>query len=666
MKRTDILILDYGAYQFTADLAAEFARDRTVVVSYRYPSPVPTPNSRDVLIDPKLLDAQPVELGRAFERYGWRRVFSEIDLAMRMLIAVLRLRPRNVISANMPILAQFTIWLGTKVVGGRFVFWLQDIFGVAGKTLSHGSPILARVTGAAGGVERFLLRRADAVIAISPDFVAWLLSIGVDATRILMQPNWSDPIRISPCRRTKALDVFGPGGRVFLYTGTVGLKHDVDLLSGLAVHLQGAGARLIVISEGRGADVLRGSAAVTVLPFQDAGLHTTMLASADVLVVSLRSQAGEFSVPSKVNAYLCAGRPVLAALPEANMAAQILVGVGCSVSSPKDPAGFFVAALQLAGAESTVLDRTGQQCRDYAVREFDIERISSRLMSVTTCAGVGTDAVTEGSAARATPVTVTKWIGYGMGARSARHADRLRKVKRAASKRSYRSALLHGVLAGSEHERALAGLSFDAVIDVGANRGQFSLVARQLFGCQIVAIEPLPGPAAVFRKLLADSAVLYECAVGRVEGELEIFETSDDDSSSLLQPGEGQLQLSAGSSIAGKRLVRVRTLDEVTKQLGASNVLLKLDVQGFEMEVLAGATRLLTDQVSHVYVEASFVELYLGQGLAHEVIRYLDDHGFSLQAISNPTMAAGQVLQADFLFAYRRSRGMADLPHEAT
>jgi colanic acid biosynthesis glycosyl transferase WcaI len=392
-KRIDLLVIDYGAYQFSADLAGEFAREETAIVSYRYPSPVPTPNSRSVQLSEKLFDARPIFLTKEFERYGWKRIFSELDLGIRSSIVVLRTRPRRLISANMPIFAQLGIWSSARLTGGHFTFWLQDIFGVAGKTLPAGSGTLAHLSGAVGYVERFLLRRADRVIAISPSFATWLVSIGVSADRIVMQPNWCDPTQISPSDCAPSAEVFGAGGRVFLYTGTVGLKHDVGLLAGLAVVLEKAGARLIVVSEGPGADVLRTKAGATVLPFQDSASHATMLASADVLVVSLRSQAGEFSVPSKVNAYLCAGRPILAALPRANLAANILAGVHCSVSSPDDPVSFYVAATRLAEAATGDLEEIGRRCREYAVREFDTRRISNRVTSNTKGSATLSDAL---------------------------------------------------------------------------------------------------------------------------------------------------------------------------------------------------------------------------------------------------------------------------------
>jgi FkbM family methyltransferase len=257
--------------------------------------------------------------------------------------------------------------------------------------------------------------------------------------------------------------------------------------------------------------------------------------------------------------------------------------------------------------------------------------------------------------------------GLGMGVLAARQADRARKMRRAASSASYRTALKHGVLAGSEHEHVLRGLNVDGIIDVGANRGQFSLVASEVFpGRPIIAIEPLPGPAEIFRRVLAGRAVLHECAVGRAEGELEIFETSDDNSSSVLQPGAAQMRLSAGSAVVAKRRVRVRTLDDVTSDLCGTDLLLKLDVQGFEMEALAGAHRLLTTQVRYVYVEASFTELYLGQGLAHEVIRFLDTEEFDLHSMANPTVCHGQILQADFLFVHRAKGSVGQAQEHAT
>jgi len=129
-----------------------------------------------------------------------------------------------------------------------------------------------------------------------------------------------------------------------------------------------------------------------------------------------------------------------------------------------------------------------------------------------------------------------------------------------------------------------------------------------------------------------------------------VFETKADDSSSLRRPTEAQLELSSGSEIVAEHVVRVARLDELVRRAAGGSTLLKIDVQGGEYEVLLGAEELLAARVRHVYVEASFVELYRGQRLVGDVVRLLSQHGFDLRAIANPTRGAAGIAQADLLF----------------
>jgi hypothetical protein len=78
--------------------------------------------------------------------------------------------------------------------------------------------------------------------------------------------------------------------------------------------------------------------------------------------------------------------------------------------------------------------------------------------------------------------------------------------------------------------------------------------------------------------------------------------------------------------------------------------MLKLDVQGYELEALRGCEDLL-DRFAYVYVECSFVELYVGQALADEIIAWLMERGWYLKGIYNMTYdRKGSSIQADFLF----------------
>ena len=84
---------------------------------------------------------------------------------------------------------------------------------------------------------------------------------------------------------------------------------------------------------------------------------------------------------------------------------------------------------------------------------------------------------------------------------------RARKLLRLVADRRFRAGLGLGVAATIEHAGALAGREFASVVDVGANRGQFTLFATGLFpGARIFAFEPQPGPYAVLARIAAKRA----------------------------------------------------------------------------------------------------------------------------------------------------------------
>jgi FkbM family methyltransferase len=226
--------------------------------------------------------------------------------------------------------------------------------------------------------------------------------------------------------------------------------------------------------------------------------------------------------------------------------------------------------------------------------------------------------------------------------------------------RSWRQTLRrHRVAAGVEHTAALRALrSHRVVVDIGANRGQFALVARWLFPkAQIFSFEPLPGPASRFRAIFASDARVYlhEAAIGPESGNATIHVSRLDDSSSLLPITKRQNDLFPGTAEAGTATIKVGQLGEFVKeeQIEAP-ALLKLDVQGYELQALRGCESLL-HRFDHVYVECSFVELYAGQALAHEVVAWLEARGYRLSGTYNMTHdASGREVQADVLFTANR------------
>jgi FkbM family methyltransferase len=199
-------------------------------------------------------------------------------------------------------------------------------------------------------------------------------------------------------------------------------------------------------------------------------------------------------------------------------------------------------------------------------------------------------------------------------------------------------------------------MDFRTVVDVGANRGQFTLFCRDEFlQATVISFEPLPAAAAKFRRVFSgdDKVKLYETALGATAGESLMRITADDDASSLLAVGAVQTDL-FGTREVSQRIVPVRRLDQIlSPEQIAAPALLKIDVQGFEVEVLRGAEGLLS-AFEVVYVEASFRELYVGQALVDEVIALLHTAGFTLSGVYNQAVDRdGRPVQADFLFGRR-------------
>lgn len=222
--------------------------------------------------------------------------------------------------------------------------------------------------------------------------------------------------------------------------------------------------------------------------------------------------------------------------------------------------------------------------------------------------------------------------------------------------RRYRAALLRSrVVAATEHDSILAGLQLDTVVDIGANRGQFALCIRHLYPeARIFSFEPLHGAASTFRRTFSGDrrVTLVNKAVAAESGSALLHVSQWDASSSLLPIG--QAQRDNFPFMKESRLEAVETA-RLSDCIDAGSVkgraLLKLDVQGFELTALRGCEDLL-DRFDFVYIEASFVELYVGQALASDILSFLLSRGFKVTCVANLSRGRMQrPIQADFLFS---------------
>jgi FkbM family methyltransferase len=233
---------------------------------------------------------------------------------------------------------------------------------------------------------------------------------------------------------------------------------------------------------------------------------------------------------------------------------------------------------------------------------------------------------------------------------------KIQKLVQLVQKKQYLRGLTKGVAAGIEHTYLTHLVDkLHTIIDVGANKGQFSLFARVSFpGSIIFAFEPLKEPRAKYSQVfhLDDLTTLYPFAIGPNNQTTDINVSRHNDSSSILPISDLQTKIFPRTEKVGIEEIEVRTLCEVLALADIKRPsLLKLDVQGFELEALKGCESLI-ENIDYLYLEVSFVELYTGQALAGELVSYLHNLSYRLVSVGNVKNSnSGAAIQADFLFS---------------
>lgn len=388
-----ILVHDYAGHPFEVQLSRALAR-RGHQVLHLYSESTVTPRGqlRRLAEDPPSFDVKGLSLGRTIEKHAFvRRFFQERAYGRLLAEQIEKYEPHVVLSANMPTDARGSALEAARAVGAGDVVWLQDIYGLAvHRLLRRKLPVLGSLIGARYvRLERRLLRQADRIVAITPDFLPTLLEWGIPAERVDVVENWAPleelPLRPRDNAWARAHDLADK--TVLMYSGTLGLKHDPTLLLNLAKDLHPESrVRVVVISEGPVVDDLQSRAGnlpnMVFMPFQPYDEMPEVLASADVLLILLERCADTFSVPSKALTYLCAGRPVLGAMPAANLATRLVQGADAGiVVEPGDRVAFIAAARALV-ADAARRSELGRNARTYAERTFDVGSIAERFEAV--------------------------------------------------------------------------------------------------------------------------------------------------------------------------------------------------------------------------------------------------------------------------------------------
>jgi glycosyltransferase involved in cell wall biosynthesis len=223
-------------------------------------------------------------------------------------------------------------------------------------------------------------RRAAAVVVTAPGMAEVLRGRGVPAGKLSVVPNWVDESVFRPVPRDPGLaERLGLTGFVVMYAGSLGelqgLETAVEAARRLAdlpdLRLVFAGSG---VAEPRLRDATRGMSNVVFLGQQPPGAMAGLLALGDLQLVSLRDRPlCHATLPSKLQATLAAGRPVVGAVP--GDAARLIERSGAGLAVPPgDPDALAAAIRRLYELPAGAREQLGQ-----AGRRYYLDQLSARV-----------------------------------------------------------------------------------------------------------------------------------------------------------------------------------------------------------------------------------------------------------------------------------------------
>jgi len=196
----------------------------------------------------------------------------------------------------------------------------------------------------------------------------------------------------------------------------------------------------------------------------------------------------------------------------------------------------------------------------------------------------------------------------------------------------------------------------DTLLDIGANCGQYSKNMRKMgYNGRIVSFEPLNNAFKNLGKVSSRDKnwLINNYALGNKNMKNIINVAGNSYSSSILKMLPKHLNSAPTSRYIAKQEIDIRTLDSIYKSFctSKSNVMVKIDTQGYEKNVLDGADKSLK-HIKIIQLEMSLVQLYENEMLFNQMINHLEKKGFQLFSLENGFShpKTGQLLQVDGIF----------------
>lgn len=214
----------------------------------------------------------------------------------------------------------------------------------------------------------------------------------------------------------------------------------------------------------------------------------------------------------------------------------------------------------------------------------------------------------------------------------------LKKILNLCKSKIWLKGMLSGIYATIELKELIKGIKTpETIIDIGSNKGQFILLIEKIYpNKNIYSFEPIKEMIDKQKKFFAykNNIIFHNIALGSSTTLKEFLITTRMDSSSFLKIVSDKNK-SKNYDIVENRNIQINTLDNLLINEKISHpVLIKIDVQGYELEVLRGANNLLK-KTDYLLLEVSKNEMYQNQPIEKVIVEYLKNLNFDILKSNN-------------------------------
>ena len=377
-----IVINDYAGFTFPLELSKELSK-RGHCIKHIFTQALGIPLTSNEKSCSEKLQIVKIDVSRVEKDNFVKRWFQERKYGKLAVKEIAEWTPDALISGNTPLIAQKRIINWANINGIPAIFWLQDLLSIAAKK------ILSDVNKTIGSImyryfrsiEIDALKKANHIIGITEDFLPFLKEWNIDDSKVSIIPNWG-PIEMIPViyRKNKFSVKYELNDKfVVLYSGSLGKKHDIQLIAKTAEKLVDDNEIIFIIAtDERGQNLFikhlgeKDLPNLLKIPLQTVPNYPYLLASSDVALVSLDATAGMYCAPSKLWSIYCAKKPAIVAVDKGNLCARITENINAGIVITPGSVNECIAAIKELKEKKSLRLRMGSNARGYAEKYFPI------------------------------------------------------------------------------------------------------------------------------------------------------------------------------------------------------------------------------------------------------------------------------------------------------